>query len=131
MTKGSGRWARRRGEPPRSGPHWMLKWKGHLQLNPRFQELGPVEYQRQIAMDSETGVGILTYPVMRSIETEFPGASRERCFNLASHIIHDVLYPIEEYPGVWKLYPLRHADDYYPLKTVIDARKSEGSAHDK
>jgi hypothetical protein len=108
----------------------MLKWKGHLRFNPRFQELGPVEYQRQIAMDRDTGVGMLTYPVMRAVETEFPGASREQCFNLATHIIHEVLHPIEEHPGVWKLYPLRNADDYYGAKTVVDARKAEGSADD-
>jgi len=127
VTKKPGRRTRRRAEPPQSGPHWMLKWKGHLALNPRWQELGPVEYQRQIAMDRDTGVGMLTYPIMRAIETEFPAASREQCFNLAIHIVHEVLHPIEESPRVWKLYPLRNADDFYPAKEVIDARKSGGS----
>ena len=78
-------------------------------------------------MDRDTGVGMLTYPVMRAIETEFPEASREQCFDLATHIISDVLHPIAKSPRVWMLHPLRHADDCYGLKRTIDARKGGGS----
>jgi len=127
MTKKPGRRTRRRAEATPSDRHSIYRWKGYLALDPRWQELGPVEYQRQIAMDRDTGVGMLTYPVMRAIETEFPAASREQCFNLAAHIIHEVLHPIEESQGVWRLYPLRNADHFYGLKRVIDARKGGGS----
>ena len=87
-------------------------WKA---TNAWYQSVGEDEYRKELnkRMERQRGIGAVIYSVERAIESAFPEATEEEWHMLACHIVHEVIHPIEQEDGSWRLYPITQADHYY------------------
>ena len=77
-------------------------------------------------MDRHRGVGAIVYSVERAIEAQFPAATEEEWHTVAHHIVYDVIHPVPEGCGIWRIYPITNADEHFgPRQSDWNDRRGE------
>ena len=113
--------------------HRINAWKA---TSAWYQSFGGEEnYQREMAKYSARrhGVGPITYAVERAIEEQFPVATEEEWHALADRIVNEVIWPVQQKDGVWRMYPVTNADEHFGRREYettrweYDARTAEPS----
>ena len=133
MTKKPGRRLRRLQAPPAPPVvHPLFKIHGWKLTSEWYQSFGgAANYRKEMTklMDQQRGVGAVVYGVERAIEAQFPAATEEEWHALATFIVNDVICPVQQEDGAWRIYPITNADAHFgPRPGLWDGRQGDPDA---
>jgi hypothetical protein len=133
MTKEPGRRLRRdQALPVPPEAHPLSKIHGWKTTSEWYQSFGSEEnYRNEMTklMDQRRGVGAVVYGVERAIEAQFPTATEAEWHALATFIVNDVICPVQQNDGVWRIYPISNADAHFgPRPSLRDGRQGDPNA---
>jgi hypothetical protein len=108
--------ASRRDEIDRGWAEYQQRLHGWKATSAWYQSFGGEQnYQREMTrlMARQHGVGPIIYAVERAIEDQLPTATEEEWHTLASRIVNEVICPVQQPDGVWRMYPITNADQAF------------------
>jgi hypothetical protein len=130
MTKKPGKRLRRgqrQAVPPEVHPLVQIHgWKSTSAWYRSFG--GDANYRAAMSkvMNRQHGIGAITFAVERAIESHFPNASDEEWQALADQIVREVIHPVQEENGVWRIYPVVNVDRHFgPRESESYCRPTE------
>jgi len=133
MSKKPGRRVSEREVTPKEHPlHRINAWKATSAWYQSFG--GEANYRKEMIkrMDRERGVGSIIYAVERAIEERFPTATESDWRDLAELIVREVIHPVQEENGVWRIYPIRYADRHFgPRESELRWERRITNAHEE
>ena len=57
----------------------------------------------------------VSWPIYLAIREQFPEAAKSDCERLAFHLTWDILHATEIDEDVWRIYPLKNAEEYFDV----------------